>query len=213
MPEPPIDSWADPVAAADAAATSLLRVIAEGTSVPKALAGLRRRTNEPLVLALSDAADSDDAAAAVRRYRDGLRDWSWLTRLAVDHASAPSFGAVSLGSTTRSFLRAVADVTAAVPEVFTHSRAIARGLGYLGLPIALRDPSSAAVLLVPAQARHGHRVWTTMQAAEAVRRARDGETEVVVLCHPAATLSSKTRIAYRPDPMIIDIKTGSGVFS
>lgn len=211
MSEPPIDSWADPVAAADAAATSLLRAIEEGEPVDRAIASLRRRTNEALILALADAAGEVDATGAVRRFRDELRDWSWLNRLAVEHSSAPSFGVLSLGMMTRMFLSAVVDVTAGVPEIHTHSRAVARGLGYLGLPITLGDPSSAAVTLIPAQARHGQRVWTAMKAAQAVRRANQRGSVAVVLCHPAATLSSKNRLAYRPDPIIIDIKVSSGV--
>ena len=213
MSEPPLDSWADPVAAADAAATSLLRVLDDGQPIDRAAASLRRRTHEPLMLSLADAADDEMAAVAVRRFRDDLRDWSWLHRLALQNASATSFGVVSLGMMTRTYLHTVVDVSSGVPEVHTHSRAVARGLGYLGLPIVLGDPSLAAVTLIPARARHGQRIWTTTTAAEAVRSATQRGSQVVVLCHPAAVLSSKNRLAYRPDPMIIDVKTTSGVLS
>lgn len=211
MAEPPIDSWADPVAAADAAATSLLRLIEGGEDVAAVVASLRRRTSEALILTLAEVIESGDPLQGVRRFRDDLRDWSWLNRLAVDHAGAASFGVLSIGTMTRRFLGAVVDVTTGVPEIHTHSRAVARGLGYLGLPILLGDVVSAERVIIPAQARHRDRVWTTTNAADAVQRAVRSGCTPVVLCHPAATLSSRNRLAYRPEPVIIDVKASSGV--
>lgn len=211
MSEPPVDSWADPVAAADAAATSLLTRIDRGADLGPSLASLRRRTNEALVLALAEAGSATPARGAVADFRAGLRDWSWLHRLAIDNAGADHLGIVSLGLFTRRFLESVADVASQLPEIRTHSRAVARGIGYLGLPTTLGDPADGNPLVIPAMARHRDRIWTTTRAAEAVRGAQAAGRAVVVLCHPAATLSQSTRLAYRPDPILIDVKLTTGV--
>lgn len=208
MGVPPVDNWTDPIAAADAAATSLLRRLDEEHQLPPALAALRRRNNEALILVLADEATGDNARAKIEQFRESLRDWSWLHRMAVEHAGASHLGIVSLGLLTRRFLEAVADVSTAVPEVRTHSRAVARGIGYLGLPTSLGEPAEAGTLLVPAVARHGDRVWTTPRAAHSMRARPQN---IVVLCHPAAALSARTRVAYRPDPIVMDVKLTTGV--
>ncbi len=211
MSEPPVDTWADPVAAADAAATSLLQLIDEDGDVGAAVAALRRRNSEALILALAEQVEGELPAVDVRRFREGLRDWRWLDRLAVEHAASASFGVVSLGRMTRGFLHAVAELASGVPEIRTHSRAVARGLGYLGFPTILSDPATAETVLVPAVARHRDRVWTTVKAGSAVRNAQRRQSRLLVLSHPLAVLSSQSRLAYRPEPIMIDVRIPTGV--
>ena len=144
------------------------------------------------MLRLAEIADDSSAVAG---FRAGLRDTSWIDRLAI----------------TRAFLTSLADVSAGVPELRTHSRAVARGLGYLGLPIALTDPASSDCLLVPAVARHRERIWTAVPAARAIRSAVANARAVIVLCHPSSVLSTEGRLAYRPDPILIDVRLTTGV--
>ncbi len=206
------DEWSDPVEVARKAADGLLAMtagdwIGQGIAAVTMLKG--RRPDSSLLLAVTDAAldpDAHRAATALRRVIGQLDDRTWAAELGLRIAHHESLGVVSLGSATLAVLEAAATLGGSSAELLTDLRAVARGLGYLRLPVVVAPPEEAEAVLIPAVAVHGERIWTTARASDVALRALARESTVVPIAHPLASLSPLGRRSYRPAATIIDLR-------
>ncbi|NIA24435.1 MAG: hypothetical protein GWP04_02580 [Gammaproteobacteria bacterium] len=206
-----IDEWADPLGTAAIIAEAIHSLVdrgwAEGLAAVQQLR--RRRADSPLMLAVTEPALDPDP----RRVKVGLdeverkiRDTSWTQELGLRLAHDASLGVLSLGDATLSILEVVAFRSSQETDLFVDRSSIARGLGYLRLPIVVAPPEEASVVLIPATARFRNRIWTTARAADIALRAKAGATRVVPVVHPLAVLSPLSRTLYRPAATLIDVE-------
>jgi len=205
------DEWADPLGTAAAIAEAIHSLVDDGWT--EGLAEVqqlrRRRTDSPLVLAVTEPALDPDP----RRVKAGLdevgrriRDTSWTQELGLRLAQDASLGILSLGDATLSILEVVAFRSSEETDLFVDRSSIARGLGYLRLPIVVAPPEEASAVLIPAAARFRNRIWTTARAAETALRAEATATRIVPVVHPLAVLSPLSRTVYRPVPILVDVE-------
>jgi hypothetical protein len=206
------DEWSDPVETAARAVGGLLTLCEADwpeTGLPAVRMLRSRRPDQALMLAATEPALDPDpvrSRAGLEDILGRLRDTGWTTDLGLRVAHHASLGVASLGRSTLAVLESAAHLGGSHAELYTDSRAIAKGLGYLHLPISVAPPEEAAALLAPAAAACGKRIWTTARIADAALRARAADREVVVVCHPLAELSPLNRASYRPRSTLIDVK-------
>ncbi len=206
------DDWVDPTVVAGRIGEALLETADSGwaeAEVRTVEELRRRRADQPLLLAVTEPALDTDP----RRVRTGiaavlarLQDWSWAETLGDRIASFRAAGVLSLGVFTLAALEAAVAAGRALEELRTDSRAVGKGLEFLSLPVVAAAPEEADVLLIPAAAAHGPRVWTTTRAADAALRARLRDRAVVPVGHPLAELNPLNRAAYRPASYLTDIE-------
>lgn len=205
------DEWSDPVETTRRAAEGLLALIDhdwEGTGLPAAQMLRERRPDQPLVLALTERALDPNRQRVRYGLEDALErlnDETWSSDLGLRNAHHESLGVMSLGASTLAVLEAATRLGGSQAHLYTDSRAIAKGLGYLGCPIAVAPPEEAAALLAPAVARTAARFWTTARVADTALRAKAAGKQVVVIAHPLTELSPLNRSLYRPHRLLIDV--------
>jgi hypothetical protein len=124
-----------------------------------------------------------------------LSDQSWASDIGVQISDATTIGVLSLHHESLWALESAALLGATGAVLVTDRRAVARGLGYLHLPIKLADPACAEVLLLPGVARDSATMWTYRRFAAVSWRATGG---VVPVIHPGAHLSPMNRRVFRP---------------
>jgi hypothetical protein len=174
----------------------------DGMSAVSALRA--RRPDSPLLLAVTEAGLDpvpERAADGLESILTRLRSTTWLVDMALKLSSASSLGILSLGETTIGFLQTFLDATGSELELYTNKRAVARGLGNLGLPIFVGDPISADILVIPTQCRHDQRIWTTPSIVKVIKRSKGA---IRTMEHPVAHLSPVNRLAYRPHIALTD---------
>jgi hypothetical protein len=124
-----------------------------------------------------------------------LGDQSWASDIGVEVSGARSLGVLSLHHESVWVLESAALLGATQATLFTDRRAVARGLGYLRLPMKLADPAAADVLLLPGIARDAATMWTYRRFAAIAWRATG---RVVPVIHPGAYLTPLNRKAFQP---------------
>jgi hypothetical protein len=205
------DEWADPLGAATTILHAI-RSLAEG-EWSDGLTYVRRlrtrRADSPIVLAVTEPALDPDARKVAEGLDDVeriLTDTKWTQELALRLIDHGSLGVVSLGDATLSVLEMVAFGTAQDTELFVDRAAVARGLGYLHLPIVIAPPEESDAVLVPAVAKFRSRIWTTARSADVALRAGARSVRVVPVLHPIRVLSPLGRRAYRPASILVDVE-------
>ncbi len=124
-----------------------------------------------------------------------LNDQSWANDIGIDISEARTVGVLSLHHESLWALESAALLGATGAVLVTDRRAVARGLGYLRLPVKLADPALADVLLLPGLARDSATMWTFRRFAAVSWRATG---RVVPVIHPGARLSPMNRKVFRP---------------
>ena len=150
------------------------------------------------MLAVTEPALDPDpfrASQGLARTLAVLGDQSWASDLGMEISNARTVGVMSLHHESLWVLESAALLGATNATLLTDRRAVARGLGYLRLPIKLADPASAEVLLLPGVARDNATMWTYRRFAAAGWRATG---QVVPVIHPGAFLTPLNRKAFRP---------------
>ena len=133
-----------------------------------------------------------------------LGDQSWASDIGLEISSARSIGVMSLHHESLWVLESAVLLGATEAALLVDRRAVARGLGYLRLPMKLADPASADVLLLPGLARDAATMWTYRRFAAKSWKATG---RVVPVIHPGAYLSPMNRKVFRPpaDVYALDI--------
>ncbi|MDH3607288.1 MAG: hypothetical protein OER12_09875 [Acidimicrobiia bacterium] len=195
------DEWSDPIALARLAAEGLLE-LTRGNWVGEGLDATRqirsRRPDHPLMLAVTEPAldpDPYQASLGLGSVLSVLGDQSWANDIGMEISEATSIGVLSLHHESLWALESAALLGATQAGLFTDRRAVARGLGYLRLPLRLADPATADVLLLPGIARDDATMWTYRRFAAVSWRATG---KIVPVIHPGARLSPLNRKAFRP---------------
>ncbi len=124
-----------------------------------------------------------------------LSDQSWASEIGMGISDAITVGVMSLHHESLWALEGAALLGATGAVLVTDRRAVARGLGYLRLPIKLADPAAAEVLLLPGLARDAATMWTYRRFAALSWKASG---RVVPVIHPGAHLSPMNRTVFRP---------------
>lgn len=205
------DEWADPIAMARKAVAALLELtdLAWDRDGLAAVRMLRtRRPDSPLFLAATEVALEPNplrAADGLRAMLTRLDDTTWAAELGLRVSHYPTLGLLSLGTATMEVVAAALDLGGSTARLLTDRLAIRRGFLKYETLVTIAPPETADCLLLPAVARQDDRIWTTVRAADAARRASANERAIVPVLHPAATLSPLNRLAYRPAPNIIDL--------
>lgn len=204
------DEWSDPRQAAVAACDALLDLTAadwqhEGQ---RAVTLLRqKRRDSALMLAVSEAGmweDPGQAARSLGSVRARLLDDTWAVTIA--GALAAIEGAIhvmSIGDTTVAVLEELSRIADAVPLIHAHQAAVARGLGYLDVALAVAAPDKSVALLLPLAALHAERVWTTPTSIDV---ASGYEGAVIPVHHPLAEMSPLSRQQFRPHPGLVSTR-------
>lgn len=164
-----------------------------------------RLPDQPLALAVAEPAVAADAAA-LQRLAISLADEAWLETAAAALNDVATVGVTSLGWSTRRVLE-MACAQGDVRTLVTGSRAVARGLGFLDLPVRLASPESAEVLVVPAVASSGVRLWMPAAAAEAVRSVTGAR--ILTLLDPLTVLTPWAQRRFRPPAGVTAVSVGS----
>lgn len=167
----------------------------------------RRRPDSPLMLAATEPAldpDPYQASLGLASALAVLGDQSWASDIGMEISSARTIGVMSLHHESLWVLESAALLGATEAALIVDRRAVARGLGYLRLPMKLADPASADVLLLPGIARDAATMWTYRRFAAKSWKASG---TVVPVIHPGAYLSPINRKVFRPpaDVYAIDI--------
>jgi hypothetical protein len=158
----------------------------------------RRRPDSPLILAVTEPALDPDAYRAsqgLSSVLDVLNDQSWASEIGMEISDAATIGVLSLHHESLWALETAAVLGATQATIITDRRAVARGLGYLRLPIKLGAVDSAEVLLLPGLARDAATMWTHRRFAAESWKATG---RVLPVIHPAAWLSPMNRAVFRP---------------
>lgn len=203
------NEWADPLGSATSA-VGAIRSLTQ-TDWTSALPKIRRfrteRADSALLLAITDSAVDPDIGrvlSGLELVERAISDTRWIQILASRLLHRHSIGVTSLGDSTL----AVLELTEQDHDLVADRVAIARGLGYLDQNVLLGRPESADVVLIPAAARFGDRIWTTSRIAGIAERAVAGPALVLPVLHPLRVLSPLARGVYRPAPTLIDIDLG-----
>lgn len=195
------DEWSDPITLARLAAEGLLELtrkdwVGEGLDATRQIRS--RRPDFPLMLAVTEPAldpDPFQASLGLAAVLGVLSDQSWASDIGVEISEATTIGVLSLHHESLWALESATLLGATRAVLLTDRRAVARGLGYLRLPVRLADPASADVLLLPGLARDSATMWTYRRFAAACWRAAG---LVVPVIHPGAHLSPMNRRVFRP---------------
>jgi len=166
----------------------------------------RRRPDSPLMLAVTEPAldpDAFHASQGLTAVLSWLGDQSWASDLGMDISTAGTIGVPSLHHESLWILESAVLLGLTEATLMTSSRAVARGLGYLRLPVRLGDPAEADVMLLPGLAQDAATMWTYRRFAAASWRATG---TLVPVIHPAAYLSPLNRFAFRPPPGVYAIE-------
>ncbi|NNC93512.1 MAG: hypothetical protein HKN80_13585 [Acidimicrobiia bacterium] len=158
----------------------------------------RRRPDSPLMLAVTEPALDPDpfrAALGLSAILTTLGDQSWASAIGMDISDATTIGILSLHHESLWALESAALLGATGAVLVTDRRAVARGLGYLRLPIKLANPGAADVLLLPGVARDAATMWTYRRFAAVSWKATG---RVVPVIHPGSYLSPMNRKVFRP---------------
>jgi hypothetical protein len=208
---PPAQSWVDPLAAARQAIDDLEAVDPPEwlTITPGEVVRLRSvHADQPLILRVGDAADHPDPLTARHRLtalRRALDDTGWCARIGISVARSRRIGVTSMGIWTMAVLEAAVQLGDSDSELVTDQVAVERGLSYLPLAVRRGPPEGSDVMLAPAVAVSGRRIWTVQRIGAAVSRAKLAGTDVVVVAHPLAHLSGLDLRRFRPAPGVIPV--------
>ncbi len=208
---PPVLLWVDPLSVARHAIYDLEAVdtAAWQATAPSEVTRLRSvHADQPIVLRVGDAADHPDHHTARSRLADlqrSLDDTDWCTRIGISVATRERIGVLSIGAWTLAVLEAAVQLGDSESELVTDHVAVERGLSYLPLAVRRAPPERADVMLAPAVAVSGPRIWTVERVVEAIKRAVVARTEVVVVAHPLAHLSALDLRRFRPAPGVIPV--------
>jgi hypothetical protein len=203
------NEWADPLSSA-AVVVEALRSLARSdwdVALPQVQRFRRERADSALLLSVTDPAVDPEVGRVLEGLDDverRLLDSTWIRRVARRLEDAQTVGVVSLGDFTLTVLELA--LLSGDPDLVTDKLAVARGLGYLNANIEIGPPETAEVVLVPAAARFGTRIWTTTRIAHIVDAAGQGATHIVPLIHPLYVLSPLARGVYRPAHILIDVE-------
>jgi hypothetical protein len=203
--------WSDPVTVAKQAIDDLRAVDPADwlTVAPSEVSRLRSvHADQPMVLRVGDAADHPDAHSARTRLADlrrALDDTRWCSQIGLSVAGHSRIGVMSIGVWTLAVLEAAVHLGDSQSELVTDQGAVERGLSYLPLNVRRGPPEEATVLLAPAVAVSGRRIWTVERVGQAVGRALLAGTEVVVVAHPVAQLSALDLRRFRPAPGVVAV--------
>jgi len=203
--------WADPLASA-VAVVSALRSLADSewsNALPRIQRFRQERADSALLLAVTDPAVDPDIGrvlSGLEAVDRALHDTRWIRVLASRLADLQSIGVPSLGDSTLAVLELA--VTEQEHDLVTDMVAVARGLGYLDSNVLLGPPETSDIVLVPAAARFGDRIWTTARIAGIAERALARSTPILPILHPLNMLSPLARRAYRPAHMLTDVDLG-----
>ena len=157
----------------------------------------RRRPDSPLLLAVTEPALEPDAYRASQGLASVLsilESRSWASEIGIEIADAATIGVLSLQHESLWALETAAVLGATRATIITDRRAVARGLGYLRLPVKLGAVESADVVLLPGIARDTATMWAYRRFAAISWKATG---LVVPVIHPAAWLSPLNRSAFR----------------
>lgn len=198
------DEWSDPVFTAQLAVDGLMELSAgdwDGQGRPAARMLRRARPDSPLLLAVTEAvleSSAREAADRLGRLRKSLADRSWTAELGLAVAHHHSLGVPSLAKDLLEVLEAAAQMGESRAELYTDRRAVARGLGYLGLAVEVAPPEEAEALLIPALATAEGTAWVPERSVDLCLAASVRGKPVVVVVHPLARLSPACRPAFQP---------------
>ena len=210
---PPVlpSQWVDPLGVARQVIDNLesLDPAVWLSAAPPEVTRLRSvHADQPMILRVSDAADHPDAHTARARLADlrrALDDTEWCARIGISVASRQQIGVMSIGTFTLAVLEAAVQLGDSEAELVTDQVAVERGLSYLPLAVRRAPPEGAEVLLAPAVAVSGHRIWTAERIGEAVNRAVMAGTLVVVVAHPLVHLSALDLRRFRPATGLVPV--------
>lgn len=135
-----------------------------------------------------------------------LDDGGWAREAASGIIGARRAGVASMGATTRAVLEAVMDHDRDLPEIVVPNMALARGLGYLQLPVHIDDLATVDVVLVSGVARRENTVWTSTSVADAAMRAAARGARRLGVVHPVAELDAVGQHRFRPHPSIVPVE-------
>jgi hypothetical protein len=154
------------------------------------------------LIAVANAARTPNPAVALADLLAALSDTTWAETCADALSAADRIGVGSMGATTRAVLEAVAARDRSVPQIVVPDVAVARGIGYLQIPIYTGDITAGDTLLVSGVALHESTVWTSSRLADACTRGRVRGITLFPAVHPVAELTMAGRRRYRPFPGI-----------
>ncbi len=189
------DDWSDPVLTARQATEGLLALGSQQRA--QAARMLRRaRPDGPLLLAVTEAALNE--TSGLEMIVKALQDRTWVTELGLAVAHHASLGITSLSSNVLEVLEAAVQLGESRAELYADRRAVARGLGYLGMQVEIAPPEEAGVLMLAAVAATPQSVWTTQREADIALASAARGRRVVPVVHPLARLSPAGLADYRP---------------
>lgn len=201
----PLHPARDDLETAQALATELLTLARQqgADAAVAAWSGSPNPQRSPVLLALGAAIEAADPIPALATVAGQLTDTSWAEAIARRLARARHLGVGSIGLTTRVVLEAVESLDRDVPMIVAPTRAIARGLSYLNLPIGIGDLAAADTVLIPGIAQHGSTVWTTPLLADAAVQAGVSGSRRVAAVHPLGHLDTAATRRFRPPAGIV----------
>jgi hypothetical protein len=202
------NEWADPLGSATAAVAAIRSLTQQdwAAALPRIRQFRSERADSALLLAVTDKAVDPNVSrvlSGLETIERSIRDTRWIRILASRLLYHHSVGVTSLGDSTLAVLEFA--VTEQDHDLIADKVAVARGLGYLDQNVLLGAPESAGVVLIPAAARFGDRIWTTGRIARIAERAADGSTLILPVLHPLRVLSPLARGVYRPAHALIDV--------
>ena len=166
--------------------------------VETALQSIPGIATSAFLIALEHAARSANPAVAIADLLAALADTGWADECAAVLSGAGRIGVGSMGTTTRAVLEAVAERDRSMPQIIVPDVAVARGIGYLNVPLYTGDIAAGDVLLLSAVASHETTVWTSRRIADASTAARRRNVTLVPAVHPVAELNTAAHRRFRP---------------
>ena len=158
------------------------------------------------LITVARAAAEPNPAVSLAALLAQIDESSWVAPVSSTLLGRRRVGIGSMGETTRLVLEEMTRADRDLPDLVVPTTTIARGLGYLGLPIATGDPAATDAVLIGGVARRDATVWTSASLADLALQAAVRGTRRVPAVHPVALMDSATAGRFRPGPHIVPIE-------